>query len=157
MTEIKKARWQKTEQEIIRQTKLKYVKKTESERRKIEQKVKELEKKTPSKEKLLALCSEYNENLPSNTVSLIEQMVQSPKNFVGKVIEHMWYNDEEQSGDGNVVCYIGHVVKLKRNKVCTYVIGYHLPSEPEDEADDYDMPRCQLISDIICGELALHV
>ena len=50
--------------------------------------------------------------------------------------------------------YHGYIRKLKKKK-CTFVVSYHGADEGEEESDDYDMSRDQLVCDVLCDDLKL--
>ena len=155
MTKEKKDRQRKSQEEILKRKRLKFVKKTQAERKKVEKTVKDLEKSF-EREKLDDLCANMSECTTEDR-NVLENLLKKPADFVGKVISQVWYVDEAEDGHGQEVVYVGHVIKLKRKKICTFVIGYHLPEESEDDSDDYDIPRSQIITDFLCGDLVLRV
>lgn len=122
--------------------------KDQAERKKLEKRVSELaDKGSVTAEQLEEICSQ----LPAEATSAALTLLNNPANAVGTPLVHTFF-DEEQGTD---VLYRGTILKLKRKKLCTFVVAYQDQGEEVEEATDYDMTRNQLVADLVCGDLVL--
>ena len=68
--------------------------------------------------------------------------------FIGRDICHIWYDRDTQE---NTV-YHGRVEKLCGLK---YEVGYWLPQDTYDDAEDHEMSKYSLAADLIQGDLVV--
>ena len=72
--------------------------------------------------------------------------------IVGHRICHIWYDQENQEK----TVYFGKIEKVLKRGGGVYVVGYWGEGETyEDDAVDYDMKKCALAADLMCGDLTL--
>jgi hypothetical protein len=65
---------------------------------------------------------------------------------------HIWYDQENREK----TVYFGKIEKVLKRGGGVYVVGYWVEGETyEDDAVDYDMKKCALAADLMCGDLTL--
>ena len=119
--------------------------KDNSARKKLEKKIVALEKSVDvTYDDVVSVAPDAS----SDSLAIIFQLLNSPAEFVGRRIEHMWFDSETET----LAKYQGVIVKVKKSKSCL-VVGYWSSAEDAEDAEDFDIPRAQLISDLLYNDV----
>ena len=87
--------------------------------------------------------------VPTGSVEHLLTWFNTPADAVGISFLHTWFVAE----DNKDTVFRGTLLRLKKKKKCTFVVSYHTLGESEDEDEDYDVTRSQLVTDLLLGEL----
>lgn len=152
LSNISKKREDDVQQEIMKRMMQKSRKRDEAERRTVERHVRSLESLhtniTSENIKELSKDEEFSAELQTTILELFV----NPKSFVNKQFHHTWC-DRDTNTD---TVYFGNVAKLRKRKVCTFVVSYRELQEDQEDEVDYDITRTQIVTDLIYGDIVLH-
>ena len=122
--------------------------KDEAERRKVEKTVSKLIAGQVTTEQVGEVAS-----VPAcEDSAFVVKMMNNPAAAINDRFLHTWF--DSTSGCDKV--YQGHIRKLKKKKLCTYVVEYHDVNVSEGESEDFDMTRNQIVTDLMCGDLVIN-
>ena len=147
-SKVKAERRQKMVDEITKRMTETSRKRDLQERRKMEKEVRQLEASKEVTKDVVANLSRIGD-LQDEQANYIIELCQKPISLVGAKIVHTWYDEETEQDE----VFHGEILKLRRRKKCTFVIGYHRTNESPDDSEDFDIERTQIITDLLYRDL----
>ena len=144
LSKIKKDRAKRTDKEVLQRMKEKTQMTDDALSKQFEREVEKLDGSADS-DTILSLAPE----LSQEDIEEVLNMLRNPESLVGQKIDHIWWKDHELGNE----TYYGQILKLKKTKVCTFVVGYWEAAEMPDDMEDFNIKRSQIISDFVFGNL----